>query len=194
MDGLPDHQVVQDLVDAGHAASQVANVLVGIALQHTLEANAIGNSANHERGESKPRLRTKAAVDGLLKPVRRVSVPMQIRFYGRARKGARRADLNGATVSHPRFLSVRCRAVTLSVIREVPQQHEFKPFASASRAFGSSKSPRCSKYLVGRRVLVSSLIRHRLGRAQRPFWLARASPPTPKSLTADTFLPPVIDQ
>jgi hypothetical protein len=75
MDGLPYHQVVQDFVDAGHAAGQVANVLVGVVFEHTLETDAVGNSTDHERRDPKARLRAQPAVNGLFESVRRGKAP-----------------------------------------------------------------------------------------------------------------------
>jgi len=38
--------MVQHLIDARDTPSQVANVLVGVALQDAFEAHAVGNSPN----------------------------------------------------------------------------------------------------------------------------------------------------
>jgi hypothetical protein len=112
---LANDEVVQDLVDTGNAPRQRANILSGIAFQDSLEANAVGNSANDQRRNLKSWLGAESAVNSLLEPVRRLKA-LRAALFGRFQE-ARRTNPDGATVSHPRLLSGRCRAATLCVVR-----------------------------------------------------------------------------
>jgi hypothetical protein len=76
---LSDHQVVQDLVDSGHATSQGANVLIRVAFQHALETDPVWDPTNDEGRDAKAGLRTKPAMHGFFEPMRRVNAPSQKR-------------------------------------------------------------------------------------------------------------------
>ena len=125
--------MIQHLVHAVDAADQAANIMLGVALQDSIKANAVGNSANDERSEPEPRLRAEPAVDGLLESVGRVKAP-RCRGISRLDQSDRRAHLDGATVSHPRLLSGRCRAATLCVVPSKLEHHESNPRLAESRA------------------------------------------------------------
>jgi hypothetical protein len=83
---LSDHQVVQDLVDSSHAAGQVANVLIRVALQHAFETDPVWDPANNERCDAKAGLRTKPAMHGLFEPVGRINAPGQKRLAVRQKR------------------------------------------------------------------------------------------------------------
>jgi hypothetical protein len=88
MDVRSNHEMVQDGLDARNAARQGTNILGRVTLEHPLEANSVGNSANDERGDLKPWLGAQPAVHGLLESVRRVDAPKRTRVPGRFDKSA----------------------------------------------------------------------------------------------------------
>ena len=68
---LPDDEVVEDFVDAGDVARQAANIEVAAVLEHSLQADSVGNAANDEGGEAEPGVGKELPLDGMLEPVGR---------------------------------------------------------------------------------------------------------------------------